>query len=161
MYKERAVSQINPVISTLLWLAGVYLFYILWGICEIIFEFEFSAGKNAAILLVTIWYGFFLITKVLTQYEYEYCDGAFIVKSILSKREKQLLYARIGTNPKIYYDKKLVDKKEIKYEKRVSRPFQKGVTGYIVFDTDKGKTLIRLKATPEFFDIMQKGRAEG
>jgi len=157
MYKERIKSGINPLFSTILWFASIYLFYIVWGICEILFEFSFSLGKIAICLLVTIYYGWFLIYKILTEYEIEITEDAFTVKSILSKRTKILVYEKLSAIQKVSCDKKdLTAKVNIK----LKRPFQNGKNAYITFKTGKKIKCIQIKASERFIKEVEKGTLE-
>ena len=75
MYKERIKSSVNPIIATLIWLGATYLFTIVWGILQILFEFQLELAKYLVCIIETVWFGWFLINRVLTEYEAEIVSG--------------------------------------------------------------------------------------
>ena len=161
MCKERAKSGINPLFSTIIWFASIYLFYILWGICEILFEFEFGIGKLIICLFMTLYYGWFLIYKILTEFVFEISKDELIIKSILAKRSKILLCKKLCNIQKICEDKKSLDAKA-----RLSfkRPMQKGKMSYIVFKDGGKPWSIEIKTDEKFIaelkHLFKKGIGE-
>ncbi len=154
MYKYQAKSGINPLLSTVLWFVSMYIFYIVWGICEILFEFRFTVGKVIICLLMTIYYGWFLIHKILTEYELEITKDSFTVKSILSKRSKVLVCEKLCDVQSITKNKKeLTSKVRLK----LKRPLQKGTIAYVTLKDDKKTKCMEIKASKRFFDEMKKG----
>ena len=83
MYKERVKSSINPILAVIIWFFGTYAFTILWGISEILFEFENNLIMQIICLLETVWFGWFLITKVLTEIEYEIFENKLTIRRFL------------------------------------------------------------------------------
>lgn len=161
MCKEKIKSGINPIISTLLWLISVYVIYILWGIFEILFEFKFGFLKFIICLLITIYYGWFLISKILTELEVEITKDELIIKSILSKRSKLLLCQKLCDIQKIYENKKPMGLKIIKSFKR---PMQKGKMTYVVFKEKEKLWCIEIKTSKNFIlkpeHLFEKGNQE-
>ena len=157
MCKKRAKSGISPVFSTVLWFLCVYLFYIIWGICEIVFEFKLSIVKIIVCLLITIFYTWFLINKILTQYEFELTEDEFIIKSVLSKRQKVLIQKKLCEIQKICEDEKSCG---IKVKHRFKRPLQKGETAYVVFADGKNMPSIEIKTDEKFIGKLKKGIGE-
>lgn len=161
MCKEKIKSGINPIISTLLWLISVYVIYILWGIFEILFEFNFGFLKFIICLLITIYYGWFLISKILTELEVEITKDELIIKSILSKRSKLLLCQKLCDIQKIYENKKPMGLKIIKSFKR---PMQKGKMTYVVFKEKEKLWCIEIKTGKNFIlkpeHLFEKGNQE-
>ncbi len=157
MCNKRAKSGISPVFSTVLWFFCVYLFYIIWGICEIVFEFELSIVKFIVCLLITVYYTWFLINKILTEYEFEITEDEFIVTSVLSKRKKVLIQKKLCEIQKICEDKKCCDTKT---NRSFKRPLQKGKTAYVVFKDAKKLQSIEIKTDEKFIGKLKKGIGE-
>lgn len=154
MCKDRAKSGINPLLSTILWFVSIYFFYIVWGICEILFEFSFSVGKIIICLLITVYYGWFLIYKIMTEYEFEITEDEFRVKSVLSKKSKILLCEKLCDIEKICNSKKDLG---TKVNLRLKKPLQKGTTAYIALKNNKKIKAIEIKASKRFIDELKKG----
>lgn len=154
MCKGRAKSGISPIFSTVLWFVSVYLFYIIWGICEILFEFKLSIVKIIVCLLITIYYTWFLINKILTEYEFEITEDEFIVKSILSKKTKVLITKKLCEIQKICESKKCSD---IKATHSFKRPMQKGKKAYVVFEDGGKLRSIEIKTDEKFIGKLKKG----
>lgn len=157
MCKERVKSGISPVFSTVLWFLSVYLFYIIWGICEIVFEFKLSIAKIIVCLSITIFYTWFLNSKILTEYEFEITKDVFVITKVLSKRRKVLFSKKLCEIKKICDDKKCCG---IKAKHSFKRPLQKGKTAYVVFEDDGKPFGIEIKADGNFIGKLKKGTGE-
>ncbi len=152
MCKGRAKSGINPIFSTIIWFASIYLFYILWGICEILFEFEFKTGKLIICFLMTLYYGWFLIYKILTEFVFEISKDEFIIESVLSGKSKTLLCKKLCDIQKICDGKKFVD---AKVKLSFKRPMQKGKRSYVVFKEKDKLWSIEIKTDEKFITEMK------
>jgi len=132
-YKERVKSGVNPIVAVVLWFVGIYIFNIFWGLSQILFEFNLTTLKHFCALGITIVFGWYFISKILTEYEFEISGGKFTVKRILSKREK--LVAMIAAdNIKLVCDSKAKFNSIPKNKtKSYIRPKQIGKPVYIVY----------------------------
>ncbi len=136
IYKEKVKSGVNPVIAVVLWFAGIYLFNIIWGVAQILFEFNLTIVKHFCALGITIAFGWFFVSKILTEYEFEISAGKFTVKRILAKREK-LVNMVATANIKLVTDSKTKFESIPKNKVRsYTRPKQKGKTIYILYKND-------------------------
>lgn len=142
MYRERVKSSINPILAVVIWFFGTYVFTILWGISEILFEFENLLAMQIICLLETVWFGWFLISKLLTEYEYEIFENKLTVRKILSKRSSIVALIAID-NIKTITTRKDKCKGEHKGRiKNYTRPGLKDNVYYIVYkDIDSTKAI--------------------
>ncbi|MBQ4527544.1 MAG: hypothetical protein II998_05685 [Clostridia bacterium] len=148
MYKETVKSGINPILSVVMWAISMYLFYILWGIAQILFEFSLSVVMYGIMLVITLGFGWFLVTKVLTEYEICISEGKLTITKIQSRR-KQVLVALIALqNISDVCDAK---KKKSKYDgvKAIpfTRPLQKGKEIYVIYKDDKDLGALKFKGS--------------
>ena len=145
MYKERIKSGFNPILAVVLWLVGIYLFNILWEIAQILFEFNLTTLKHFCVLGITIAFGWYFISKILTEYEFEISGGKFTVKRILSRREK-LVTMIAADNIKLICDSEAkFNNISINKTKNYIRPKQNGKKIYIVYKNGDKTDAIKFK----------------
>ncbi|MBQ4630795.1 MAG: hypothetical protein IJB70_07425 [Clostridia bacterium] len=161
MYKETAKSGINPFVSVLIWVVSLYVFYILWGIAEILFEFTFPIGKYVIILLSTIIFGWFLVTKVIAEYEFEVAGGKLSVTKIQSKRKKiPVALVAMPNIVSVCEGKKLSEKYKGAKIYSFTRPLQKGQTVYVIFKDEKEFVALKLKGSKKLVSVLKKRGSE-
>lgn len=157
MYKEISKSGVNPIISVPVWAVCIYVFYILWGIAEILFEFTFPIGKFVLVILATIVFGWFLVTKVVSEYEIEIGDKKLSITRIQSRRKRTpAALVAMQNVVAVYEGKKLGGKYKDAKVFSFTRPFQKGQTVYVVFKDDSGFAALKLKGTKKLISVLKK-----
>ena len=145
MYKERVKSGVNPILAVVLWFAGIYLFNIIWGISEILFEFNLTIIKHLCALGITIAFGWFFVSKILTEYEFEVSGGKFNIKRILSKREKLVGMIAIDNIKQITDSEAKYKTFQTDKTKSYVRPKQKGKIIYIIYKNDDRTDAVKFK----------------
>lgn len=133
MYKERVKSSINPILAVIIWFFGTYAFTIIWGISEILFEFENNLIMQIICLLETVWFGWFLITKILTEIEYEIFENKLTIRRFLSKRSSIVALVAIGNIKLISKERKKCKNCHRGKIKSFARPGLKKDVHYIVY----------------------------
>ncbi len=70
MYKENLKAGKSPLGLVVLWIVGLYVFYILWGIGEILLEINtLPLIKHIILWALTGWFGWTVISKFMIEYE--------------------------------------------------------------------------------------------
>ncbi len=146
-------SSLSPLLAVCVWFFATYLFVILWGIAEIIFEFSLPVLKLILCFLGTLYFAIFLITKLLSEFHTELTESDFIIKSVLSKREKIVFSSERGSLIKI-------SEKCEKRARNFTKPFQKGKCVYLTFKDSDGETAIKIKCTKKLTQLLEKGMSE-
>lgn len=158
MYKERIKSAVNPIIATLIWLGATYLFTIVWGILQILFEFHLELAKYLVCIIETVWFGWFLINRVLTEYEAEIGSGKMRITKILSRRQSEVLIVALDNITATYKEKEKEKLKNHRIAKRLSfaLPGQKHHAMYIVYNSAGKENCAYLKLSKKFWDVLKK-----
>lgn len=160
MYKQRVKSKINPLLATAVWFAWTYIFILLWGIAQIIFEFNLEIIKHIICLAGTGVFAWFLISKLLTELEFEVSGGKLTVKRILSKRSSDLKIVALTNIIAICESKDKYRKYDVKKCKSLTRPGQEGKNVYVVYKDGAELCALRLKAEKELLSVLRKGNKE-
>ncbi len=146
-------SSLSPILAVCVWFFATYLFVILWGIAEIIFEFSLPVLKLILCFLGTLYFAVFLITKLLCEFHTELTGSDFIIKSVLSKREKIVFSSSADNLIK-------VSEKSEKKAKNFTKPFQKGKCVYLTFKDSDGEITIKIKCTKKLVQLLEKGMSK-
>ncbi len=155
MYKEKVKSSVNPILAVVIWFFGTYVFTVFWGISQILFEFENPLVMQIICLLETVWFGWFLITKVLTEFEYEIFENKLTVRKILSKRSSIAALVAIGNIKVVTKEKRKCKDCHKGRIKNLTRPGLKNNTYYIVYkDVDSTKA-IKLSASKKLTGLLK------
>lgn len=160
MYKEKAKSGINPLFATAMWLAGTYIFILLWGIAQILFEFQFETLKHIICLLGTAVFAWFLISKLLTQYEFEVSGGKLSISRLLGKRSSEVRTVAADNICAMCESKDKYKQYDVKKLKSFTLPAQVGKTVYIVYKRNDELWAIKLKCSKELTAALKKGNKE-
>lgn len=155
-YKEEAKSKSNPFLYLILWFVISYGAYILWGISEIIFEFNLHFIIYIADILFTIVFAWFFVTKIITVYEFKIEENKFIISKRVSKRISKIKYISVENIISVTNDKKLLKNKNVTYLKSYVRKNQDGKVFYIIFKNDKKVNAIKLKSSKDLNKIISK-----
>lgn len=161
MYEERLKSGINPLICVICWVVGVYVFHIIWGISEILFEFSLPIVKYGIMIFVTAVFGWFLNTKVITEYKVSVGNGKITVDKVSSRRKSvPVVLVAIPNVVSVYEGKKLNAKYKSSKCFSFTRPLQKGTTVYIIFKDDKNFVAVKLKGSKKLVSVLKKRGTE-
>lgn len=157
MYEERLKSGINPLLLVVLWVVGMYAFYILWGISEILFEFSLPLVKYAIILLVTIVFSWFLSMKVIAEYKICVGNGKIMIDKVSSRRKSVAVALVALQNVCAVFEGKKLNAK-YKGAKCISftRPMQKGITVYVIFKDERDFVALKLKGSKKLVSLLKK-----
>ena len=157
-YKEEAKSKSNPFLYLILWFVISYGAYILWGISEIIFEFNLKFVIYIVDILFTIVFAWFFVTKIITVYEFKIEENKFIISKRVSKRISEIKYISVENIILVTNDKELLKKKNVTYLKSYVRKNQDGKVFYIIFKNDKKVNAIKLKSSKDLNKIISKSK---
>lgn len=160
MYKQRVKSKINPLFATAVWFAWTYIFILLWGIAQIIFEFNLEIIKHVICLAGTGVFAWFLISKLLTELEFEVAGEKFTVSKVLSKRISVIKIVALTNITAICDSKEKYRKYDVKKCKSLTRPGQEGKNVYVIYKDGAELCALRLKAEKELLSVLRKGNKE-
>jgi len=157
MYKETAKSKVNPLLATAAWLVGTYAFIVLWGIAQIVFEFSLEALKAALCLVGTVWFGWYLITRLLTEYEFVLDGDKLTIVKVLSKRTAPVRVVAYDNICAICESKEKYKKYDVKKLKSYTRPRQDGKSVYVIYKRNDELWALKLKISRQFIAELKKG----
>ena len=144
MYKEKFKSTINPLVALIVWGVSIYLFNILWGIAQILFEFGSGYIKYLVCIGVTVWFGWNFIAKILTEYEVEVTKDKLTIYKHLSRRSKEILSIALNSITKIYTNKNDLQNHRISKKADITLWGIKENPTYIVYNAGKEEKCIIL-----------------
>lgn len=152
MYKERVKSSINPFLLLVIWFVLTYVFTILWGIAQIVFEFESLITMQLICLAETVWVGWFLITRVLTEFEYEIFENKLTITKILSKRSSVVCIIGLDNVKCVTKEKKKCNQFSDGRIKSFVRPGQKEKRYYVVYKSDESMKAVKICASKKLIN---------
>lgn len=158
MYKETAKSGINPIIPIIIWAVSLYVFNIVWGIIQIIADYYIPLACHVIMFAATIVFGWYLISRILPEIEYELTDGKLHVTRILSKRSKLISLVATENIKGIYTNRSALKASGASKPKNYARPGCKAPKVYIAYK-DNGKiSSIAVNLTEKMQSAIKKSR---
>lgn len=156
MYKENLKSNLNPLLITVIWLVATYAFVILWGIAGILFEFSLESAKIIICIFETVWFGWFLMTKVLPEYNLEINSGKITISKTLSRRTNDILIIALKNVIGVYTSKDKLRQHRISKNINLTLSGQKSNPTYIVFNMNDTKWCVKIKSQKNLAKLLSK-----
>lgn len=159
MYKENAKAGKSAIGPAILWIVFMYVFYILWGVGEILLGFHPPVLiKHLVLWALTGWFGWTIISKFLTEYEFAARKNEFTVTKKLSNKVQVICTVKYENIEAIYNNKQ---KSELKNYTKLKKynfvsAFQTGAPTHIVYRFDGRLNLITLKISRNMLKVINE-----
>ena len=162
MYKESAKSEKNGLGPTILWIVFMYVFYIVWGIAEIVLEIKIPPlAKHVVLWALTGWFVWQVIFRFIIEFEFAARKNEFTVERRLGKRSQIVCSVKYENIEDIFTDETKLEIKKYKFFKKYDavRAFQAGKTIYIVYKFDGKHNMIKLKVSRKMLEMIRSNIA--
>ena len=150
MYKETAKSGKSPMLLILGWVVFIYVYYILWGIGEILLEIKvYFAIKHLILFAISSVLCWSVIYKYLTEYDFATRKHEFTVTKRLSRKTKVVCTIKYDSIEAIYNEEEKKKLKDYTFSKKLNfvLAHQGGKKLYIIYRFDSKLYLATLKAS--------------
>jgi len=163
MHKELYKAGKSAIGPAILWIVGIYVFNILWGIGAILLEANpMPIIKHVLLWLMTAWYGWIIISKFLYEYELAARKHEVTLIKIMGKKSQTMLSVKyeniealVGENEKglikSYSPVKKID---------IVRAFQPGKKTYMIYKFDGKVCIMHTKMSRQMANIIRDNIAE-
>ena len=138
MYEERIKSGINPIWAIPVWAVGLHVIYIVFGIIQILIGYDKPYFLHAALFAITVLFGWYFVSKFLTEYSIGVSSRYITVTKYLSRKTTPMGTIRSQNIVLITDNKDDIKKFKITSSVNYIRAFQKGNKIYIV-ENENGK----------------------
>lgn len=158
MYKETAKSEKNPIMYAILWIAFIYVFYVLWGITEILIEAKAPFYVKHIILFgLTTWFIWKIIKRFIVEYNYSLSSSEFVATRKLGRKEKSVFAIKYKNIEAIYNIEEKENIKNYKINKKldISLTQQNGKQIYIVYKFNSKTNVVKLNASRKMIVLLK------
>ena len=162
MYKETAKCKKSALGPTILWIVFMYVFYILWGIGEILLEITTPVIlKHLILWALTGWFGWTVISKFMIEYEFVARKNEFTVTKKLSKKSQTICSIKYECIEEIFTEneKELINKYKSYKKQNFVRAFQDGQRVYIAYKFNSKTNLIIFKISRNMLKEIRESHA--
>ena len=159
MYKEVAKSQKSAIGPAILWVVFMYAFYILWGIGEILLEIKTPLLLKHLILWgLTGWFGWILISRFITEYEFAARKNEFTVTKTMSKRSSVICSVKYESMEDIIFqeDKSRLKSMKISKKHTCSPAFYIGKKVHLVYMFDGKRNAITMIISRNMISLLKE-----
>lgn len=163
MYKETAKSGKNPMIFILIWALFIYVFYIAWGIGEILLEIKTPFVLKHIILFgITAVLGWNIIFKFLVEYDFVARKHEFTATRRLSKKTQVVCTIKYTGIMLMCTDEEKDKLKNYKIAKKQNfvRAYQSGQKMHIVYNFNSETHLVTLKISRNMINTIKQNMEE-
>ncbi len=159
MHKEDIKAGKSPLGFVVLWIIGLYAFYILWGIGEILLEIKtLPIIKHLILWALTGWFGWIVISKFMIEYELAARNVEFTATKKLGRKSAVVasvkydsIIALLGDDEKGEIAKYKPDK-----ETNIKRAFQNGETMHIIYKFNSKYQLLTICASRQMIKTIRE-----
>ncbi len=163
MYKETAKAGKNAMWLVVLWAIFIYVFYIVWGVGEILLEIKTpSAIKHIILFVITAILGWAIIFKFLIEYDFAARKHEFTATKRLSKRSQVICTIKYSSIELMCTDNEKEKLKDYKFYKKLNlvRAYQSGQKTHIAYRFDGKLCLVTLKISKNMIQVINENLAK-
>ena len=163
MYKETAKAGKNPMIFILIWALFIYVFYIAWGIGEILLEIKTPFLLKHMILFgITAVLGWAIIFKFLVEYDFIARKHEFTATKRLSKKSQVVCTIKYNSIVLICTDEEKDKLKNYRFAKKQNfvRAYQGGQKMHIAYNFNSELQLVTLKISRNMLNTIKENMAK-
>ena len=163
MYKETAKSEKKPILLVVLWFVFIYVFYIAWGITEILLEIKSPFYvKHIILFFITTYLGWKIISKFITEYDYTADKNEFTATKRLGRKQKLVAKVKYKNIVAIYDNEEKENLKNHTFQKKldITKAYQNGKLVHIVYTFDSQMMLLTMKGSRKLIKLIKDNHAD-
>lgn len=149
MYKENIKAGKSPLGLVILWIVGLYAFYILWGVSEILLEIKIlPIIKHVILWALTGWFGWIVISKFMIEYELCARSNEFTITKKLGRKSAVIASVKYESILALLSKEQAGEIKKYNPERKlnIKRAYQLGEVMHIVYKFDSKTQLLTICA---------------
>ena len=158
MYKETAKCEKNGLGPSILWIVFMYVFYILWGIGEILLGVQIPVLiKHIVLWALTGWFVWQIISRFMIEFEIAARKNEITVERKLGKKSQIICCVKYEHIEGIFTEETKEEIKKYHLSKKYDtvRAFQPGKTSYIVYRFDGKYNLLKSKHSRKMLEVIK------
>lgn len=158
MFKENAKCEKSAFGPAVLWIVFMYVFYIAWGIGEIILEIKLPfIIKHLVMWALTGWFVWRLIFKFMIEFEFTARKNEFTAMRKLGKKTQVVCSVKYESIEALLTDETKDKLKNYKISKKydATRAFQTGKNIYMVYRFDGKLNLFKMKISRKMLETIK------
>lgn len=163
MHRETAKSEKKPILLVVLWFVFIYVFYIGWGITEILLEVKSPFYvKHVILFIITTFFGWKLISKFIAEYDYTADKNEFTATRRLGRKQKLMAKIKYKSIIAIYNEdeKEKVKTHDIKKKTDITKAYQNGKLVRIVYTFNGQICLLTMKGSRQLIKLINDYHAD-
>ena len=152
MFKEIAKCKKNAFGPAILWIIFMYVFYILWGIGEILLGIKLPfIIKHIVMWALTGWFVWKIIFKFMIEFEFAARKNEFTATRKLGRKTQVICSVKYENIEALLTEKTKNKIKEYKINKHYDavRAFQNGKTVYMIYKFNGKLNLFKMKVSDQ------------
>lgn len=158
MFKENAKSKKSAFGPAILWIVFMYVFYIIWGIGEILLGINPPfIIKHLAMWALTGWFVWQLIFKFMIEFEFTARKNEFTATRKLGKKTQIICSVKYENIETLLTDETKHEIKKYKINKKYDavRAFQTEKTIYMIYQFDGNLNLFKMKISGQMIETIK------
>ena len=158
MFKENAKCEKSAFGPAILWIVFMYVFYIVWGIGEILIGIKLPfIIKHLVLWALTGWFGWQLIFRFMIEFEFAARKNEFTATRILGRKSQVICSVKYENIEGIYFEETKKEIKSFKIKKKYDavRAYQNGKTVYMVYRFDGKHHLFKMKISGQMLETIK------
>jgi len=158
MFKENAKCKKNAFGPAILWIVFMYVFYISWGIGEIILEIKLpTIAKHLVLWALTAWFAWQLIFRFMIEFEFAARKNEFTASRKLGKKIQVVCSVKYENIEALLTDETKDQIKKYKIHKKYDavRAFQSGKTIYMIYNFNGKINLFKMKISGQMLETIK------
>lgn len=158
MYRETAKSEKKPILLVVLWFIFIYVFYIGWGITEILLEVKSPFYiKHIILFIITTYFGWKLISKFISEYDYTADKNEFTATRRLGRKQKLIAKVKYKNIIAIYNEdeKERIKSHDIKKKVDITKAYQNGKLAHIIYTFNGQNCLLTMKGSRKLIKLIK------
>ena len=163
MHKELYKSGKTALGPAILWIVGMYVFNIIWGIGAILLEVNpMPLIKHIILWLLTAWFGWNIISKFMYEYELAARKNEVSLNKIMGKKTQTILAVKYENIEAVIGEdeKHLIKNYSIEKKTDIVRAFQKGKKTYMIYKFNGKNHLLCSKMSRQMSNIIKQNLDE-
>ncbi len=158
MFKENARSDKNAFGPAILWVVFMYVFYIVWGIGEILIGIKLPfIIKHLVLWALTGWFVWQLIFRFMIEFEFVARKNEFTATRKLGKKTQVVCSVKYENIEGLYFEETKNELKKFRLKKKYDaiRAYQSGRTVYMVYRFDGRYNMFKMKVSGQMIEAIR------
>lgn len=158
MFKENAKCKKSAFGPAVLWIVFMYVFYIGWGIGEILLEIKLpTIIKHIVLWALTAWFVWKLIFKFMIEFEFAARKNEFTISRKLGKKVQVICSVKYENIESLFFEETKDEIKKYQINKKYDavRAFQSGKLVYMVYNFNGKINLFKMKISAQMLETIK------